>query len=124
MRVELPLSLPLNLGESVVEGPGSLVWPSVGESIKGISHRHDASRKRDGVSGESRWIPLSIPALVMRGRDHPGRDQKIGPGAIKERRAHGRMLLHRVPLAAAEAARLEKETVRNGHFAQIVQGCG
>jgi len=76
-------------------------------------------QQRDGVAGESVWIPEAVEPLVMVAHDRKYGVQRVHGST--EFLTNDRMALHQRVLPRREPAAFEQQTIRNADLPHVVQ---
>jgi hypothetical protein len=123
-RVELRSAGAEDLRDCLLERPGRLVRPGVGERVEDVGHRHDSSGQPDPLAAEPVRLPRPVPALVVAEGDLLAQPQHGEAAAGKDLRADGGVRLHERALGVAQPARLQKDRVGHAQLADVVQWRG
>jgi hypothetical protein len=115
--------------QCLVQGKRLLVGARGDQRVKDIGQRHQASRDRDRVTGQSVRIPGTIPLFVMGKGDLLGHAQEGDRlfgflfGLFERLEAEAAVGFHDRILVCRQLAGFEQDVVRNTHLADVVQGC-
>ena len=99
--------------------PGLAVRPIGPEGIPDVDDGKHARRKWNGFAGQSPWVPLSVPPLVVAVRDverrleeSDARDHLVRPYGV---------LAHELPLVLVQGSGLLEYRVRDADLADVMQ---
>ena len=93
----------------------------MGQCVEDVDDRRDARRDRNTRAGQPMRIALAVPPLVVMACDLL---RNVHLRDVRFRQQFGaskRVLLHDLPLAVRQAARLEQDRIRHSNLTDIMQ---